>query len=207
MREKEQKGVKVCQIDSNYDRSLFCHEKDIRRIPNSGNRLIDNRVAARVATHCCFAACEAPTMDFHELALIPTHPRAHCQPPPGRQRTSRTTGTSQAADHHTPATCTRLVCPRRFRSCKRRNPRKAWKREKSTRNSHDLLFDPIQRLRTTARVAPSRQSRGEGTHPALKCDKLRRNAINGILKKSSITQIQKYIAMQTLRSIRSPVIS
>jgi len=58
--------------------------------------LIDNRVAARVATHCCFAACEAPTMDFHQLALVPTHPRAHGQPPPGCRRTSRTTGTSQS---------------------------------------------------------------------------------------------------------------
>lgn len=81
---------------TNYSRSLVVTRRYKEDIPNSGNRLIDNRVAARVATHCCFAACEAPTIDFHELALAPTHPRAHNQPPPGRWRTSRTTGTSQS---------------------------------------------------------------------------------------------------------------
>lgn len=75
---------------------LYYEKRYKERIPDSGTRLIDNRVAARVATHCCFAACETPTIGFHELALAPTHPRAHGQPPPGHRRTSRTTGTSQS---------------------------------------------------------------------------------------------------------------
>lgn len=89
--------------------------------------MIDNRVAARVATHCCFTAASSPPWIFTSSLLpphTPTRPRARGQPPPAHQPNY---GTSAAPTsiylptylpypmgHHTPATCTRLVRSRDF---------------------------------------------------------------------------------------------
>lgn len=171
MREKEQKGARVCQIDELRpvtDR----YEKDTRRIPNSGNRLIDNRVAARVATHCCFAACEAPTMDFHELALVPTHPRAHGQPPPGRRRTSRTTGTSQSCRPPHPRDAHTACLPPKVSLLQTARP------------SRSAAAESRREIRATSYSTRSTNSAQRSAADDLKCAKLR-NAI----KKNSVVRI------------------
>lgn len=98
--------------------------------------MIDNRVAARVATHCCFAAASPHHRFSRARSTTPTAPPRARSTPHLLPRTSRTTAPRKPRRnpsvyvHHTPATCTRLVWPRGFTCDGYREARSG----KSTRN-------------------------------------------------------------------------